>query len=263
MNRSNPRVDEQRQNNLATRGAWDRFAPHRRHLTELVEQHPGRSLCVLGAGNCNDLDLPRLAQRFDALHLADLDRQAVEDGVARQAATNCQIHAPLDVSGMVGFLSGDDAWQDPDLCRQRAAAAALPPLPGPFDTVVSANLLTQLFDTAVRSRGAIDAELVPVLLALRRRHLELMLQLRGDRGRALLVTDVVSSDTCPELPQVPDEQLGAQLALWINAGNFFTGANPVAIAAELRSLGAAALQLHPPWKWNLGPRWYAVTAIGF
>ena len=51
--------------------------------------HPAGRLCVLGAGNCNDLDLRRLSERFDEIHLIDLDPAALGEAVRRQGVEGC------------------------------------------------------------------------------------------------------------------------------------------------------------------------------
>jgi hypothetical protein len=40
-----------------------------------------------GAGNCSDIDLARLLDRFEQVHLVDLDSEAVIHGVAAQQST--------------------------------------------------------------------------------------------------------------------------------------------------------------------------------
>src|SRR6187399_585339 len=55
------------------------YAPHRERVMALIPEQPaGGTLCVLGAGRCDDLDLPRLARRFTRIHLVDLDGKAME-----------------------------------------------------------------------------------------------------------------------------------------------------------------------------------------
>src|SRR5260370_33575372 len=85
------------------RGAWDRYSSHRGKILELVRNGSagrGGRLCVLGAGNCNDLDLSSLAQQFSKIHLFDLDREALEGGGARQSfsqADRVVLRAPCDL----------------------------------------------------------------------------------------------------------------------------------------------------------------------
>src|SRR5688572_31213165 len=71
----------------------------------LIPQQPaGGSLCVLGAGKCDDLDLPRLADRFAAIHLVDIDGEAMERARDRQPARvrdAIVLHGDIDVSGLL------------------------------------------------------------------------------------------------------------------------------------------------------------------
>ncbi|MFT5326875.1 MAG: hypothetical protein ACI8P0_004758, partial [Planctomycetaceae bacterium] len=73
---------EQRRRNEESRDAWHRYARHRERVTELLlgtvsdtslecDSTRTRRLCLLGAGNCNDVDLKRLAETFDEIHLVD------------------------------------------------------------------------------------------------------------------------------------------------------------------------------------------------
>src|ERR1043166_2958493 len=86
--------------NRQTRDAWDRCAAHRRKLHALIaaaNSPPGSRLCVLGAGNCNDIDLRLLERGFAEIHLVDLDRDAIESGIARRqltGSTRIFVHAP-------------------------------------------------------------------------------------------------------------------------------------------------------------------------
>ena len=77
-------VAEQIASNQSALGHEASFAEHRARLTrEIAERAPasGRGrLCLLGAGNANDVDLELLAKRFAEVHLVDLDRDAVGRG---------------------------------------------------------------------------------------------------------------------------------------------------------------------------------------
>lgn len=111
----------QRQRNIQTSDAWNSFAGHRRRVMQLIErcttERQGNrspvSLAVLGAGNCNDLDLKQIAATLARVVLIDCDRQAVEQGLARQFDTppgSMQIYAPCDVSGLARVV---DNWPTP------------------------------------------------------------------------------------------------------------------------------------------------------
>jgi hypothetical protein len=86
-------------------------------------------------------------------------------------------------------------------------------------------------------------------------------------GRALLVTDVVSTESYPldELP--PGTDLGAVLDLVITESRFFAGANPRTLGQVLRKDPVLAeafgpAERLPPWLWEgrLG-RTYLVYAL--
>ena len=74
--------------NRETLDFWRLYRSHREAVADLISRTPqpgSASLCILGAGNCNDLDLVRFTSRFAQVHLVDLDRQAMDKGVQRQS----------------------------------------------------------------------------------------------------------------------------------------------------------------------------------
>src|SRR6185437_4823832 len=97
--------------NATSRDQWEAFAEHRRCLTAVLARGPtvGRSrLCVLGAGNTNDLDLTALLTAHREVHLVDIDSQALALGVARQGVAKhpgLHLHGGVDVTAMLGVLS--------------------------------------------------------------------------------------------------------------------------------------------------------------
>ena len=99
--------------NAASRGQWAGFAEHREKVTTLLQTggDPERTrLCILGAGNCNDLDLPALLATHREVHLVDLDAEALRDGVARQDLADhpsLHQHGGVDLSGMLDAIA---AW---------------------------------------------------------------------------------------------------------------------------------------------------------
>src|SRR5204862_2271999 len=104
-------------------GDREAFAGHRARVMALIETVArGGSLCVLGAGNGSDLDVPALAKVFDEVHLVDLDGQALGRCVAALPAKvrgSVTAHAEVDLTG---FLDRLDDWGDsfpaaPDLGR--------------------------------------------------------------------------------------------------------------------------------------------------
>jgi len=102
-------ADQSRQNRT-TLGQWGMFQAHRWRVGRfLVPRAPGvERLCVLGAGNCNDLDLAWLAEVYREVHLVDIDPAALAGAVERQeAAGNERVrrHAPVDLSGIADLVA--------------------------------------------------------------------------------------------------------------------------------------------------------------
>lgn len=261
----------QQQFNRQSRAAFDLYAPHRARVMSLLLSAPERrSLCVLGAGNCNDLDLSRLLAEFESVTLVDLDPEALLAGAELQQAAGhprLKLAGDVDLSGVNRLLDDPPEQLQPDWLQslsEQAAAASFPALPAECSVVVSVGLLSQLIHS-VLSTGLPVASLLPVIQAVRRRHLQLLLELAVPGGRGCLVTEVVSSDSTPGLDQVREEQLPAFLAQQLATGNFFTGLHPGLLLQQLRDdsrLNALIEEIRPasPWLWPFISRTYAVTA---
>ncbi len=69
---------------------------------------------ILGAGNCYDIDLARLLDRFEQVHLIDLDSEAVIHGVAAQQVDPARVS--VHGRDMTGVADPLDRWfgQPPD-----------------------------------------------------------------------------------------------------------------------------------------------------
>jgi hypothetical protein len=242
----------QARNNEETAGHWELYAGHRQRLTEAIalalEAAGGGRLCILGAGNANDLDLPRLGRGAREIHLVDLDRPALQRARAR-AGRALVLHAPVDA----GLSAPPGRWRSapPSSAQHRelpalVAAAVRAALPGPFDVVVSDCLLTQIYEDCFRSLGRVPwlGQVLELALAV---HLEVMAALAAG-GRGLLATDALSSETYP-LDEAPVDgcerlhELGRQ-------GRLFTGTDPPALLSALRAAGARLPRLLPPWSWR-------------
>jgi hypothetical protein len=269
-------VTEQLRRNRQNRDTWDCFADHRRRLTEILRVTGGGRqgrLCVLGAGNCNDMDLAQLAAGFREVHLVDLDEGALRDGTERQSLAGTPriwIHGRVDVTGSLHALAECSATAPPtcEALRQWIERLwQLPPLPlpGASDVVASICLLTQLVDAIVMAIGSRHPMFTDCVVAVRAQHLNVLLDLTVPGGKIVLVTDFVSSVTAPSLLELAEESLPQAAAEWIRERNFFTGANPYALAARLREdpfrSRVKNVTMLPPWRWDFPDRAYAVTAI--
>lgn len=254
---------EQARQNRSTAGQWDLFASHRRALERLlVPERPGSRLCVLGAGNCNDLDLAYLLDACAEVHLVDIDAAALERAATRQGVAGrpgLRLHAPVDLTAVAGELS---AWGGlPPIpaalnaCIRTVLDAPLPTPGGPFDLVLSPCVLSQTIDPVLRLLGPGHERRADVAAAWRLRHVRTMAGLLAPGGRGVLAIDLVSSAYRAELPQVPEEQLAAFMEACLESNAYFTGLSPGAVRRTIASVpGLTDARLTPPWRWHLGIR---------
>jgi hypothetical protein len=246
------------------------FAEHRARLTrEIAERAPasgGGRLCLLGAGNANDVDLEALAARFAEIHLVDVDPEAVARAIARVSAARREqlvAHAPVDASGMFDRL---EAWAatPPDAPALDGAVAeavtrVTRALPGPFDVVASCGLLTQLQLVLLQVVGDTNPRFGELRTAVNRAHVRTLGALLAPGGVALLATDLTSSEIHPPLIHAgADVDLTRLMGDLIAAGSFIYAAHPGQLSSEMRrdpALKQAFAVRFPigPWIWRNGP----------
>ena len=269
-------IHEQQRRNWLADATWALYSAHReRVMRTLLEAGTGSAerLCLLGAGNLNDFDLGLLLATFQEIVLVDVDAEALQRGLARQGLTGdprIQGVAPVDVSGVFAELTVIEGGQPDeaviDRCLQTWTQTPDFGWQGRCDVVASVGLLTQLIDGVTRTIGESHPRVWDVVSALRTQHLRLMLELAAPGGAAVLVTEVVSSDSCPALLSVGEQELPELLRREIAARNFFTGTNPAALQQLLRTDVGLAEQLadvrfSEPWLWEFLARTYAVYAV--
>jgi hypothetical protein len=223
-------------------------------------------LCVLGAGNCFDLDLAAVCQHFDEVHLVDLDRQSLERGVRHltpEQRERVRLHAPVDLSGCNRDLAKiRDLKVTPEylmVLPTNASQELAERLEGPFDVVVSACLLSQMHLTARRVLGVRHPLFDALNLVLTLTHLRTLLRLTRPGGRGWLVTDATSDEIAPlnqlqtsECLLGPLQQLEQQNLLFHTVAPSMV----LRIAAQDPTLRSQSL-LSPPtdaWLWRNGPR---------
>ena len=259
------------------------FASHREHVMRLISDAAAAvatrdstrpqcdefpTITLIGAGNCQDIDLPALAASFSEIRLIDIDVAAVDAAVSQLAAdvtSRIRIFAPFDIAAPLMSLSvfdSHDTAQRSALLEALESSALQNEIPV-SDVVVSTCLLSQLIDSASQIASPV---LLPLIQAIRRGHLVRLLSLTHAAGRALLITDVVSSDTVPELAQTLPAELPKLMFRCLQSGNFFTGLNPAVVQHDLQHVSAcvqlcASSRILPPWHWHLGPRSFAVYAV--
>lgn len=265
-------VDQANQQARANLSALDHFSSfdgHRRHLTKcvLAAAPPAGygSLCVLGAGNCFDLDLDLVGERYQSVHLVDLDASAVERAYARQkpsVSSRITLHAPVDLSGLLDRI---ERWAEFQVSAEElvghaeaTARRVRQQIDGPFDVVLSACMLSQMqlsvLNVLSDSHRLFDA----VRWTLSLTHLRTLAELTRQSGRALFATDVTSGQLHPLDALASDADCLALVRELSEAKRVFDFADPKAIATLLSDdpvlrRAFAAFELEDAWVWTNGP----------
>ncbi len=244
------------------------FSSHRRAQTALLVERAradGTSrLCVLGAGNAYDLDLPALARAFGEIHLVDLDRDALEaarDRLDPADRERLRLHAPVDLSFMLARL---EAWKRMEVTPEElmafpnaASRGIAEALPGPFDVVASTCLLTQMQRALVETLSDRHRLFEALRQFLNLAHLRTLARLLAPEGRALLVSDLVSDATYPLGSLDPSGDYLGLLPEVIRSGNVIYAANPELLALTVRedpflARGAVLSKAVAAWIWMNG-----------
>ena len=259
---------EQARQNLSTRHQWGFYDSHRRSMEKLiVPENRGGRICVLGAGNCNDLDLKWLADVYREVHLVDLDAESLKAGVGRQKMTGAKglhCHAPVDLTGIALDVA---RWEsapptDDDIAEATRRAMEWPTAEwGKFDLVLSPCVMTQTINPA---RNALCKNHPPshparmaIQSALRLRHLRWVAGSLAPGGRGVLAIDLISTRQFPELPRVPRDRLSDMMRTLVANGKHYAGLDSASISAACRndaelSRKAEAPRFSEPWLWHLG-----------
>lgn len=254
-----------RQANQRLPDSWDGDAGHREHLTSLLTALPaGGELCVLGAGNGNELDLQRLAEHFGTIHLVDLDKEALELARDRQLAATREkivLHGELDLSGVLPQL---DAWGESFPDRAALGRAALSAAQGlvrelgqSFPAVISNCVLGGLALPFQRAWITSRANWGDLLSTLDTIHLGTLAGATRPGGQALLVVDVASSQRTPALVELRGRS-GEELQEFVNEARAASGLalrpDPSDLARQLSAPGLSGLvselRLSSPWLWS-------------
>jgi hypothetical protein len=222
----------------------------------------GGRICVLGAGNCNDLDLGWMVGAYGEVRLVDIDRGAVERGVGRQGVVGkVEIEGPVDLTGV---SEGVRSWRGRRVSIEevgRAVERVNGQLSmvngGGFDVVLSCCVLSQLLCGVRDVLGVGHAGWKGLKGAIIRRHLRDVVGLTRAGGRGVLAVDVSSTVAIAGLDRAREEEWGDLMRVALNDGKCFRGLEPVALRGvvegdgELRRLVAEA-RVSAPWVWHLG-----------
>jgi hypothetical protein len=239
---------------------WALYATHRARFTDaLVETGQGRlgRLCILGAGPCNDIDLERLASAFSEIHLVDLAPSGLARAVARQPIeirSRLFRHAPVDLSGLstrrlAKWKRFAPAPSEVATAAQASLQSIVARLPGPFDVVASACVLTQMSFDLRATLGDRHPMIGPIRISLMEAHVNLLFGLMAAGGAALFVCDATSSNHYPLLSKLqPGCDLEGVLSDIVKVGACYFAANPDIIRSFLRRAGEP--ELLAPWLWT-------------
>lgn len=254
------------------------FSGHREWIMSLIPPlTSGGRLCVLGAGRCDDLDLPRLADHFDSIHLVDLDGEAIEQARDRQPSRvkdAIVLHGGLDVSGLLGKLDewGDTFPDDQGLqdAVSRAAVTVAAALAGPFEVTLSTCMLSQLAVPFRNAWAAPESTWAKLNAAITAVHVGVLARATAARGHCSLVVDVLAEDEAPFLAAFrgqSGEVLEAAVRAEAQDGAVVLQPEPQELLVEIEALGVAARSPHPriigPWIWDTGAALHLVYALSF
>lgn len=261
-------VREQIANNASGASERESFTGHRNKLTGLLLERARSAesrLCLLGAGNANDVDLVALCEGYGEVHLVDLDPEALERAAASvpgPLASKLVRHAPIDVSGVLDKLERWGALRlTPEELMGNAEATGhqvLQSTGGPFDVVASTCLLTQIQLAPVVVLGDRHRLFEAVRHTITVTHQRVLHALTRPGGVGLLVTDV-SADAIAPLPADDGKtDFRALVATLIAEGKVFQVAQPDLIRAIGRddpvlAKGSKASPVLDAWLWDNGP----------
>jgi hypothetical protein len=264
-------LDQAREQALANQSAlahFESFNEHRERLTELALSAASTTedtLCVLGAGNCFDLDLAALASRYRAVHLVDIDASALERALARQDSATKErlvVHGSLDLSGLLDRIDRWSAFQvSPKELMDHAEVTARQlreSLARPFDVVLSACMLSQMQLSVLNVLGDRHRLFEAVRWTLNLTHFRTLAALTRPGGVSLFATDVSSSLLQPLDSLAHDTDWRALVVESSKAQRNFDFADPKRVAALLRDdpvLRAAfpGFDVSQAWLWTNGP----------
>lgn len=257
-------LERERERNESTRGRFAYYAQHRAQQTALAKALQGQRIAVLGAGNCNDLDLPELAATFAEIHLFDIDAEALDGAFGRQSSEvqrACHLHVH-DLTGVASYLG---EWQErpPEPLAAQVAAwtklSAVVDEAGQFDAVISTCMLSQVAIN-LRDFFGLAPALNSALFAAIAGHIMLASALTKSGGTVLVTSDCITS----RYPIHQEAQArGALDAIFHLAaqGAAFPGTDPDLIAALLATPEFSPPHFKNAWIWDLSDQSYLVYAV--
>ncbi|WP_145984704.1 class I SAM-dependent methyltransferase [Methylobacterium aquaticum] len=215
--------------NTATRSCWERYSAHRENLMRLIRQHAVTrgSITILGAGNCNDIDLAELFNLFSVVNLIDIDLKSLEYATCR-----------YPISGNNFNLIVSDISIPPKIepCLIRSS-----------DLVLSACVVSQLVAQEDRNHRDLSNEFFRNIWW---NHFDWIEILTSPNGRALIISDVGMVLNRCDIEDNIDRR--------INIARF-AGVDSIAINRNLLDHPKSRSTFYPPlkltdWNWNQSDR---------
>lgn len=249
--------------NSSTARQWAMYSSHRHQIEKLITPaSPRGRICVLGAGNCNDLDLPWLTQVYSQAHLIDLDADSLALAIERQrpskTASIC-LWAPFDLSGIGNILRD---WRhapptdDQILKCIEGIANCTTQRPWEMerlDVVLSSCVLSQILISARQSIGATHRLYPKLRDALLADHLKMVYRLIKPGGRGVIVIDLASTEDFGPTAGIEEDQLPDLMRSLIAQKKCFNALTPAALSRAAREhFKITAPTFTAPWLWHLG-----------
>jgi len=282
-------LQTQKRANVETRDRFTLYETHRKKSTELIlSKCSCGKILIIGAGNCNDVDLPTLCEHFEQVHLVDIDEDALRHGL-RQLGPTPPNNVFLHVNDVTQILPVyQEMIQKPYSSTIRRTMArlfslsfpSLPFLKESFNIVVSQCILSQLVHPAVKLwqeehkyNPTVGRLLKAFVHALSANHLKEMASYLSKGNIGIVITDVVSSDDVGHPISKPQSIL--EQCYFGQHSNFYgknlLGTNIVAVYDDFRNelSNIIRLEVHKPtlapsWKWTFSEtREYIVQAFVF
>lgn len=230
------------------------------------------NICVLGAGNCNDLDLGHIVRAVDRVVLVDIDEESLRSGLESwqlSSSDRVEIVAPFDLSGLsVANYASDHV-------ARRALAGSECPYPDwfdrqQFDVVISTGLVSQLV-LAAEAQTAGVGRFEALADSMIGGHLAATIACVKPGGTAVVGAELVSSVTLPRLLEregpIERVELCQLFAACCANGNTLAGMNPRYLLRAIESNSALrsridSIFIHEPWLWRMSTsRCYLAYAL--
>ena len=232
---------------------WQRAARHRQHqtriLTEAAAKVQNPTLTILGAGNCNSIDLPKLRSHFSKIHLVGWDAAAMERGAREQGLQDC---GELLIHGGIDLLNASrPSPENP---------AKQPARQSPFleieaaDVVASTGILSQMIGQELQMAKSNRDDPEQQISEIRQRHFELIISKTRVSGTGLLIDLITSSEIVSGIAD-PNRDLNRLVLDAAKTQQHFSGMNPFAIHHQLANSPSIRdtideIKISKPWVWD-------------